>query len=173
MNILLSILLVCCGGIVDRRETTVIVIHHSATSSGNMEIFKKFHVEERGWEDIGYHFVITNGHGGADGLIQKGRPLQKQGAHAKNSPWGDMNPYSVGICLVGEDIFTEKQKIATVLLVANLCLKYNIDPSSENIRNHHQDCPGSGLDLKEIIQETKKFWDFFKKLQELNPTLQL
>ena len=169
MNVLLSILMLF-GGMVDRKETSVIVIHHSAGEYGNAESFRKDHMTnpEKMWEDIGYHFVITNGNGGPDGKIQVGRDIWRQGAHAKHSHWGNMNPYSVGICLVGEDTFTEKQKIATILLVAKLCLKYNIKPSPETIRNHHEECPGPGLDIPEIIRETKRYFDYIKKVKALN-----
>jgi LysM repeat protein len=37
-----------------------IVIHHSATDEGNSLYFDKYH-QGKGWEGIGYHFVIDNG----------------------------------------------------------------------------------------------------------------
>lgn len=150
----------------DRKETSLIIIHHSATETGNVEIFRNFHKNERGWDDIGYHFVITNGKGGIDGKIQEGRPLEKQGAHAKGK-----NSASISICLVGIDKFTENQKIATILLVAKLCLDYGIEPSEKTIQAHHEKCPGPGLNLAEIIKEVKKFLDFIKEIQRLNPAL--
>ena len=134
----------------DRKETSLIIIHYSATENGNVEIFRRFHKETNGWDDIGYHFVITNGKNGADGEIQKGRALQKQGAHAKGR-----NHNSIGICLVGNNKFTEKQKKALVQLTAELCQKYQIKPSEKTIQSHHEKCPGPGLDLPEIIKEVK------------------
>lgn len=77
-----------------------IVIHCSATKPrkgrdnspliGVKEI-RRWHVEERGWRDIGYHYVIKR-----DGTIQQGRPDNVQGAHAAG-----YNKDSLGICLVG------------------------------------------------------------------------
>lgn len=131
----------------DRKETSLIIIHHSATENGNAEIFRRFHKETNGWDDIGYHFVITNGKGGPDGEIQKGRGLQKQGAHARGR-----NHNSIGICLVGNNKFTEKQKEALIRLLVKLCIMYQIDPSEKTIQAHHEKCPGPGFDLPEIIR---------------------
>jgi N-acetylmuramoyl-L-alanine amidase len=52
---------------------------------------RKWHMEERRWRDIGYHYVIKR-----DGTIELGRPISEAGAHAKGH-----NEFSVGICLVG------------------------------------------------------------------------
>jgi N-acetyl-anhydromuramyl-L-alanine amidase AmpD len=135
----------------NRKKTSLIIVHHSNTENGNVKIFRRFHKEEKKWDDIGYHFVVTNGKGGPDGEIQKGRETKKQGAHAKNR-----NYNSVGICLVGNDDFTEKQKEAVIWLITGLCLKYQIEPSEKTIQPHHEKCPGSGLNLSEIIKEVKK-----------------
>ncbi len=78
---------------VTRRRTTHIIVHCAATPPdldvGVAEI-KQWHLE-RGFADIGYHFVIRR-----DGRVENGRPLHIIGAHAR--PWNDR---SVGICLVG------------------------------------------------------------------------
>jgi len=69
-----------------------IVIHHSASSlSTTLEDIKKWHLE-RGFSDIGYHYVIES-----NGLIRYGRPLPLRGAHTKGA-----NFNSIGICLVGD-----------------------------------------------------------------------
>lgn len=140
----------------DRKETTCVIIHYSATIGGNVKAFRRCHKEEKGYEDIGYHFVITNGSGGPDGEIQKGRILEKEGAHAKSR-----NSNSVGICLVGTNEFTQKQKDSLVSLLVDLCRIYKIKPTEETIQRHHENypgpgCPGPGLDLLEIIERVKK-----------------
>jgi len=133
----------------DRASTSVIVVHHSATDNGSAESFRSYH-KSRGWDDIGYHFVVTNGSGGPDGEIQKGRALGKQGAHAKGR-----NSNSVGICLVATDKFTVAQQDALIVLLAEMCQKYKIQPSEKTIQRHHEQCPGSGLDLAKIIGQVK------------------
>ena len=74
------------------RKINSIIIHHSASpSTTTLEQIRKWHVEDNGWNDIGYHFIITD-----DGTIHEGRPLSKVGAHTKGK-----NRYSIGICVVG------------------------------------------------------------------------
>jgi N-acetyl-anhydromuramyl-L-alanine amidase AmpD len=88
-----------------------IILHCSDSEFGNVDIIDQWH-RQRGWNGIGYHFVITNGvlksgekytpfH---DGLIQAGRDINKTGAHCKGHNTG-----SIGICLIGKHAFTAKQ----------------------------------------------------------------
>jgi len=75
------------------RKLNLIIYHCSATREGQtvtVEDLRDMHLE-RGFNDIGYHFVI-----GIDGTIHKGRDISKPGAHAKG-----YNDNSVGICYVG------------------------------------------------------------------------
>ncbi len=78
-----------------------IVIHHSATDSGNAAAFDRAH-RNRGWDELGYHFVIGNGTGTPDGAVEVGSRWikQKHGAHCK-TPGNFYNSHGVGICLVG------------------------------------------------------------------------
>lgn len=85
-------------------EITHLVIHCSASPQGrgdDVETVRKWHME-KGWKDIGYHAVITE-----DGTIQEGRPEGVKGAHVYG-----MNYCSLGVCLIGEDSFTEEQFIS-------------------------------------------------------------
>lgn len=147
----------------DRKETTYIIIHHSAGISGNVEAFRKDHkkrLDDNGenWKDIGYHFVITNGNGGLDGEIQIGRPIKKVGSHAKGR-----NHDSVGICLVGVNVFTKKQIESAADSIAALCYLYNIDMSSKTVQRHSGSCPGKGLNLTSLIEQSKIVLDKYKK----------
>jgi hypothetical protein len=77
-----------------RRETTEIVIHCSATRASmdvGVKEIRKWHVEENGWIDIGYHIVIRR-----NGKVEYGRPLWAVGAHVAGH-----NHYTVGVCMVG------------------------------------------------------------------------
>ena len=69
-----------------------VVIHHSALplSDGPREIQAK-HMHDKGYADIGYHFVID-----AAGQIYEGRSLLVRGAHT-----GGHNTGTVGVCLLG------------------------------------------------------------------------
>ena len=49
------------------KDWTAIVIHHSASRTGNASIFDNWHREGRGWNGVGYDFVIGNGTDSSDG----------------------------------------------------------------------------------------------------------
>lgn len=52
---------------------------------------RNIHVNENGWSDIGYHWVIRR-----DGSLERGRSFERIGAHCKGH-----NRHSIGICLIG------------------------------------------------------------------------
>lgn len=113
-----------------------IVIHCSASSFGSSILIDNWH-RARGWSNVGYHFVICNGQvenntyiDCMDGSIERGRDIDKSGAHAKGC-----NSY-VGICLIGVDEFTEKQFLSLATLVKELVEKYNIP--LDKIIGHYQ-----------------------------------
>jgi len=89
----------------ERQSTDTLVIHCADTPADmdiGAETIRKWHTEERGWDDIGYHWVITR-----SGKLEPGRDLRMQGAHAVA-----VNGNSVGVCLVGRgDNFTDAQFI--------------------------------------------------------------
>ena len=108
---------------------------------------------EKGWDELGYHFVIGNGTGSGDGQVEVGPrwPIQKHGAHTKTLD-NRYNLYGIGICLVGNFMVqhpTPAQLRSLTKLVAYLQETYHI-PSSCILR--HKDCkptecPGTNLDI--------------------------
>lgn len=77
---------------------TRIVLHHSATPDGrtlSTAAIRRYHIQERGWQDIGYHVVIERVEDAVEGIL--GRPLGQPGAHAPGA-----NSDSLGVCLVGD-----------------------------------------------------------------------
>ncbi len=143
-----------------KASVRMIVVHHSDSTHGNVDEIRRWHMTrpKDPFDDIGYHFVITNGNGGPDGEIQTGRREDLQGAHAKNSG-PDRNAFSLGICLVGKEDFTDAQKASLVVKLVELCRKYNITPSGETIQPHHENCPGKNLDLPGIIEQVRSQLD--------------
>lgn len=76
-----------------RQRTDLLVFHCSATRPSQditAAIIREWHMA-KGWNDIGYHFVIKR-----DGTLEHGRPLDQIGAHVEGH-----NSNSVGICMVG------------------------------------------------------------------------
>ena len=135
------------------RAWHYIVIHHSATDGGNAAQFDAHH-RGQGMDELGYHFVITNGRGGADGAVQVGPRWRKQkhGAHCGGTPNNEYNEHGVGICLVGnfdQSRPTAKQRAALDSLVRHLTATYGIPP--ENVVTHQDaplastECPGRSL----------------------------
>ena len=103
------------------RDIDKIIIHCSATREGqdvSVDTIRRWHVVERGWSDIGYHYVI-----GLDGSIHKGRLNNVQGAHTKGH-----NKNSLGICYIGgfdqdlkpKDTRTDEQKRSFLILLEGL-----------------------------------------------------
>ena len=93
------------------REIRLIVVHCSDSEWGDANVIRKWH-KARGWTDIGYHYVVTNGRkessvsydGASDGVVQCGRDVAQPGAHASG-----INKYSIGICLIGKHHFSWNQ----------------------------------------------------------------
>jgi N-acetyl-anhydromuramyl-L-alanine amidase AmpD len=125
------------------RKITEIFIHCSATkpqwmitSTADQKAaeIRRWHMQENGWKDIGYHFVIDR-----DGDTVEGRPLEQAGAHARGH-----NTNSIGICLVGgwggattdqfEEHFTELQRQALWKLLNDLTEKF----PDVKIRGHNE-----------------------------------
>ena len=115
-------------------DTTKAVIHHTSSPDWSVDRIRKIHMEERNWDDIGYHFLIRR-----DGTIEKGRGLDKKGAHALGrNHW-------VGIALTGYNEFTGAQINSLVSLLDRLGVKH--------IERHHEECPGTGLDIESIQEQ--------------------
>lgn len=139
------------------REINRIVIHCSATPASmdiGVNTIRGWHVNERGWSDVGYHFVIRR-----DGVVQTGRPLERVGSHAYG-----FNKGSIGICYVGgvddnlkpEDNRTWEQKVSMRILIENLEERF---PSITEVCGHcdlprvTKACPS--FDVKAWLNETE------------------
>ena len=127
-----------------KRKWTYIVIHHSAGESGNARQFDLAH-RKRGWDEMGYHFVITNGDGGSDGAVEVGSRWRKQkwGAHCGGTLNNEYNEHGIGICLVGDfstALPSSAQRASLRKLVAYLARTHDI-PLANIIT--HRDAPNA------------------------------
>jgi hypothetical protein len=137
------------------RSWRWIVIHHSATPTGSAAMFDKMH-KEKGWDELGYHFVIGNGTNSGNGQVEVGGRWrsQKWGAHAKTAD-NRYNDYGIGICLVGNfDIEkpTAAQQQSLAKLVAFLEKNYRI--SGDRVIGHGEtkatECPGRYMNIAQV-----------------------
>ena len=112
-----------------RVPVTGIFVHCTATpsdwragesSQGRVEAIRQMHIKERGWRDIGYHWLIDR-----DGTILAGRVETEIGAHVAGH-----NAGTIGISLFGgltskphdpfERNFTARQGVALLDLIGDI-----------------------------------------------------
>uniref|UniRef100_A0A8C5PT28 Peptidoglycan-recognition protein n=1 Tax=Leptobrachium leishanense TaxID=445787 RepID=A0A8C5PT28_9ANUR len=124
-----------------------VVIHHTEgafcssqsacmTQARNIQ---KYHMDSKGWCDIGYNFLI-----GEDSNIYEGRGWKIRGAHATS-----YNPISVGISFFGS--FTNRAPNAKALKAAQDLIKCGVSKgfirSTYTLKGHRNvmstDCPGN------------------------------
>ncbi len=136
---------------------TFIILHHSATETGDAAKFDKAH-RARGWDELGYHFVIGNGSLSGDGEIEVGSRWRKQkrGAHCAVRGHPEYNRRGIGICLVGNFNNHEPsgaQMQSLVWLVRGLMERYDVPKS--RILGHGMleptDCPGKQFDYEKLF----------------------
>lgn len=134
------------------RPINEIIVHCTATqakwrandpTSKKVSEIKLWHTRDRGWKDIGYHYLIDR-----DGTVATGRPLDQVGAHVQGHNTG-----TVGISLFGgfgsnekdqfAHNFTPEQDLALRGLIAKLQAEY---PAIQKISGHNEyaakACPG-------------------------------
>ena len=145
-----------------------LVLHHSASNPNTtVEEIRRWHVDGRGWRDIGYHLLLRQ-EPDQSVLLLTGRDHDdndtldswEYGAHV-----GGHNRYSFGICTIGNwslDPMPPEVFESVVLVLSDLCLKWELDPN-EAIRGHREmagastECPGLLVDMDLIrAQVTEK-----------------
>ncbi|XP_076284783.1 peptidoglycan recognition protein S2 [Lasioglossum baleicum] len=131
-----------------------VVIHHSATDScttqaicqAKLRSFQNYHMDVKGWLDIGYQFVV-----GGDGNVYEGRGWGKHGAHSQL-----YNSKSIGICLIGN--FVDHEPHAAAINATMKLIEYGVSigkiKEDYTLLGHRQTasttCPGDKL--YELIQ---------------------
>jgi len=125
------------------RQIKEIIVHCSATREGQdipVDTIRDWHVNGRGWSDIGYHFYID-----IKGDIYKGRDISKIGAHCSGH-----NRNSIGICYCGgveqdgrtpKDTRTEKQKEGLLAVLRTLKAMYPLATIYSHNEFANKACP--------------------------------
>jgi N-acetylmuramoyl-L-alanine amidase len=133
------------------RKITGIIIHCTATRPEWMEKrplaekvaeVRRWHVKDRGWRDIGYHYLIDR-----DGKVATGRPIEQDGAHVQGHNRG-----TIGVALIGghgsaasdmfADHFTAAQDKALRKLVDDLRAKHGRVAVTGHNQYANKACPG-------------------------------
>ena len=134
-----------------KRKIEKIIVHCAATPPSmdiGADVIRKWHVEDRNWSDIGYHYVVR-----LDGTIELGRPVSRQGAHTRG-----YNKESIGICYVGginekgaaEDTRTDKQKQSLRILLEFLKLTF-----PDSVIHGHRDFANKACPSFDATEEYK------------------
>jgi hypothetical protein len=134
-----------------------IVIHHSLTEDSktvSWQAIRNYHVNQRGWNDIGYQYGIELVNDRYEILV--GRMEGAVGAHTIGR-----NLDSIGICCVGNyDEDPPDQTMIEMLskLCISICQRYRI--SIENVRGHSyyapdKTCPGRAFPLFNLQDHLK------------------
>ncbi|MBI4055310.1 MAG: N-acetylmuramoyl-L-alanine amidase [Elusimicrobia bacterium] len=142
-----------------------ITLHHTAglqtfaleDSLAEVRWIQDFHQNGRGWNDIGYHFLVDG-----EGRVFQGRPVQAVGAHVK-----DGNAGNVGIALLGyfhapvSDQPSELQLQG--FIQAGRWVVRSFGAGSETLRGHRDynptACPGDFLYPRLEFLREQLHWD--------------
>jgi hypothetical protein len=149
----------CRSSTVPQRFT----IHHTVTPTNDtmtpesrLRQIQAFHMNSRGWCDIGYNFLMSR-----DGRLWEGRGAKTLGAHA-----GGDNGNNMGISVIGTYMtvgINAAQMTGISSLIRGMSQDFRITVSSTTVKGHRQvgttatSCPGDTLfkQLPTIISNAK------------------
>jgi hypothetical protein len=139
----------------DPRRTRM-AVHYTVTPSVDparqVRSIQRYHMDTRGWCDVGYHFLV-----GIDGRIFEGRPIELLGAHASGSNSGNVGVsfvgcfHSTGCASMGPTTPSDAMLDAGGRLLGTLSRLYSIPLERSTVKGHREhagastDCPGDHL----------------------------
>lgn len=149
------------GGVSARWKAIVVHRHRHSAEARNISDIDRFH-HSKGWDEIGYHFVIADDTLSQDGLIAPTTRWykQKHGAHCRTED-NFYNSHGIGICLVGGfDGLPPTQSQRTALRSLILWLVRECKIGVEQVLAHSElvrgtSCPGPLLSIDELRQELR------------------
>lgn len=121
-----------------------IVIHHSASPDVSAKEIDQWH-KDRGWNGIGYHYVVRK-----DGEVEEGRSIKKRGAHDRGR-----NNTHIGICCTGNfnKHGPDRRQITALIRLTNKLIGYH---NLKTVERHHENCPGKLFPFDEVLKNTIK-----------------
>lgn len=139
-----------------------IVIHHTASDIGDLDYYRRLHMEERGWPDIAYHFIINNGSSNTVAGQVEVSNLWKNRSINYSTKVSYLNYFGIAIVMVGNfeaHPVSAVQWESLVNLTASLSDRYGIPP--DRIIGHREAwetaCPGKHLSLERLRDEVRRF----------------
>lgn len=137
-----------------RYPVREIIVHCSATRpewmagrplAEKVAEIRRWHMQDRGWKDIGYHWIIDR-----PGGVMHGRPETVIGAHTADN---NKNRGTLGICLIGGHgsaatdafaaHFTVQQDLTLRQMISAISLRTAIDRvTGHNDHTAAKACPG-------------------------------
>ena len=144
-----------------------LTIHHSAmyfrdtrpsVCAAQIQRIQKEHMGNRGYGDIGYHYLIDPA-----GRIWQGRDMRWQGAHAS----GANNQQNIGICILGNFLRgrggqgpNPAQLVAMRTLVSQLMQQYGFGPEEVHCHSDFKatQCPGPLMEsaVAQMVQDLQR-----------------
>jgi len=155
-----------------------IVVHHSATpTTWSVEDIRRLHVDENGWKDIGYHWVVHLNEEGTRAITSQGRPQNEDehlepweyGAHCRGN-----NYRSLGICTVGnwsKEEMNPRIRTELIATLVRLCLDLKLSPE-QAIRGHNEmpntstECPGTKVSMVRLRRDVGAYLEIVKSVME-------
>jgi N-acetylmuramoyl-L-alanine amidase-like protein len=136
------------------RKITQIIVHCSDNDNSTVESMRRFHMNVRGWLDVGYHRVVY-----ADGSRHLGRDDKRPGAHTSG-----LNLHTLAVCAVGKldkHPMTPAQEQGVVDQCVEWCLLHNVPSASvighretgpfvPKLLRTRKSCPGKLVDMDRI-----------------------
>lgn len=135
-----------------------LAIHHTMTAEtsngtfeGRLRQIQAFHIDTRGWCDIGYHFLVTT-----DGRVWEGRPASVLGANVANNNSGTAGVSFVGCFQPGACGTANTEPPPRMLegagkLLQILVRRWQIAVTTDSLKGHRDfpgastACPGDSL----------------------------
>lgn len=175
------------------KKAEGLILHCSDSDFGCATMIKTWHTSPkpvgRGWRDIGYHLVITNGIWNlrmlkekqvwpfADGTVEAGRPFDTEakmeideiGAHCYG--W---NGRTIGVCLVGKKGQYSIHQLHNLRNVINNYLMPMMGWNVDDIRGHceydpKKTCPDINMDLfREFLLKESVLDDLLVEMRHRN-----
>lgn len=138
-------------------------IHHtesptndSLSPEARLRQIQSYHMDVKGWCDIGYHYLISR-----DGRIWEGRPESLLGTHA-----GGANTGNLGVSVMGSHDatpVTDTQLDRMAALVGTLARAHGVPIDRTRIKGHREykatSCPGNRLfaQLNELVTRARAY----------------